>query len=264
MFGNIKNENKAYTYTLFAPGKGREAVEVTGRLPQEWLLSTGSSWEGNASGDTVRDLAESSGTGVIGRAGSLATTVGGSNVGFTALANRQWTGGKPLTFNLLAEFNAYENALEDVMRPLVLMQSMSMPTALGNPSVELPNGATISGGNVIGPPYWKDAGDSGQIGGRSTILLRIGNMFVFDDIIVEDVNATTAMRLAEPGLPIKVQVEIQAATRGPITFEQYVSYMTGPAFEEFFSKNDRIQAARENGPGQRAGYSGMNAVPPTK
>jgi hypothetical protein len=264
MFGSVKNDNKAYTYTLYAPGKGNDAVEVHGKLPQQFLVSVGSNWEGNAAGDSIKELIDNANGGIVSRAASTATTLGGSNVAFTALANRQWSGSMPLTFNLLAEFDAYENALEDVMRPVTLLQSLAMATTLGTPSVTLPNGATVSAGNIIGPPYWQDAVDSGQVGGKSTILLRIGTMFIFDDMIVESVNLTQDMRLAEPGLPIHVQAEIQVSTRGPITFEQYIGYMTGEAFREFFNKGDRIQAAREAGPGQRAGYSGLTPAPPTR
>ena len=258
MLGSIENENKAYTYTLYAGGKGGEPVTVTGRLPQQWLVSTGSTWEGNAAGDTVKDFGDNAG-GAIGAVANGAVTLGGANVGFTALANRQWSGGLPLTFNLLAEFNAFNNPIEDVIRPVTLLQAMSMSTAVGNPTA-----FGISAGTVIGAPFWQLAGDSGQVGGKSDILLRIGNMYVFDDMIVETVNLTQDMRLAEPGLPIKVAAEIQVATRGPITFEQFVSYMTGEAMQELFTKGDVIQKAREAGPGQRAGYSKLQTVPPTR
>lgn len=258
MLGDVKNENKAYTYTLYASSKGGDPVDVTGRLPQQWLVSTGSTWEGNAAGDTVKDFGDNAG-GITGLAANGAVTLGGSNVGFTALANRQWTGGLPLTFNLLAEFNAYSNTIEDVIRPVTLLQAMSMSTTLGNPSI-----GDVSLGGIIGPPFWQDASSSGQVGGKSDIMLRIGNMYIFDDMIVESVNLTQDMRLAEPGLPVKVTAEIQVATRGPITFEQFVSYMTGEAMQELFTKGDLIQRARESGPGQRAGYSKLNTVPPTR
>ncbi len=258
MLGPIESENKAYTYTLLAGGKGGQPIEVTGRLPQQWLVSTGSTWEGNASGYSMKDFGDNAG-GVTGFATNAAVTLGGSNVGFTALANRQWSDALPLTFNLLAEFNAYQNAIEDVLRPVTLLQAMSMATTLGNPTV-----GEFSLGGVIGPPFWQDAGTSGQVGGRSDIALRIGTMYMFDDMIVETVNLTQDMRLAEPGIPIKITAEIQVATRGPITFEQFVSYMTGEAMQELFSKGDIIQKAREAGPGQRAGYSKAETVPPTR
>ena len=258
------SDNPAYTYSLFTSGGAAiDSVQVVGRLPQEWLVSVGSTWEGNASGDTSTELAQNFG-GKIGQAASLVKTVGGNNVGFTALSNRQWTGGQPLTFNLLAEFNANTNVIEDVIRPALLLQAMSMPTTITTPSVDVAHGINLSAsfGNVIGAPFWQNAADSKQVGGISLIHLRIGNMFIFDDIVVENVSITNVMRLTSPGLPIKVSCEIQASTRGPITFEQYVGYMRGPAMTaELFNGKDVISKARQNGPGQRASISNLKQAP---
>jgi len=248
----------SYTYELFSKGKDGTNINVKGLLPQEWLVSVGSTWEGNAAGDTLQDFGNNAG-GATGLASSAVVTLGGGNLGFTALANRQWTGGRPIVFNLLAEFNAYENALEEVMRPALLLQSMAMPTTLGNLGV-----GNVSAGNVISAPYFDDAGTSGTVGGSSTLLLRIGEMFIFRDIIVEDVNLTNHMKLTAEGLPIKITAEIQVATRGPVTFEQYVSYMTGDAMRGLFDKNDVIQAARKAGPGSGAGLSNMETTAATR
>lgn len=264
MANSIDQENPAYTYSLYAGGKDGDSVMVTGRLPQEWLVSTGSNWEGNAAGDTTKEIASSIGGAVSGVA-EAAVTVGGNNYGFTALANRQWAGARPLTWNLLAEFNAEDSALEDVIRPVVLLQSMSMAAMVANPAITLPNDMVASAGAIIGPAYWQNAEASGQVGGKSLIQLRIGEMFVFDDIIVEDVNITNNMRLARPGLPIKAVAEIQVSTRGPVTFNQFVESMTGKAMQGLFGNgSDRISAAKRQGAGRRAGYSELASTSPTR
>lgn len=271
MAGTAENEPTAYTYTLFvenqAPGQG---VSVTGRLPREFLVSVGSEWQGNAAGETLKEIAEAVGGQVEGAIGSTIAggyvTVSGANLAFTALANRQWTGSNPLTFNLLAEFVAENNAVDDVLRPTLFLQSMSMATTIANsPNMSLPEGlGSVNLGGVIGAPYWQQLQSSGQVGGKSMIKLRIGELFLFDDMIVENVALNYSMQLVAPGVPNKVTAEIQVATRGPITFEQYVSYMTGAATQDLFNGNDRISAARQEGGTTKAGFSRLEPTSPTK
>jgi hypothetical protein len=236
-----------YQYMLSVPNK----VSVIGNLPQEWALGVTANWEGNSTGTTIGEIAQSR----FGSVGAAVTAASGtSSVGSDLLANRQWAGTSPITFNLLAEFNAVEDAAKDVMSPILRLMSLCMPTQL----VALEAGK-FSLGNIYGAPYF-DTAASGQLGGRSQIELHLGSLFVFEDVVVENVTPTYTTRNTETGLPIHAQVEIQVGTRHLFTFEDLLASIVNPAI---IDADPYLSSAKSAGSGSRAGF-GISGAKETK
>lgn len=234
-------------YMLHVPN----VVSVIGNLPQQWALGVSANWEGNATGTTIGQVLESR----LGAAGRVIGNLSGtSSTGSDLLANRQWSGTSPITFNLLAEFHAKSNAALDVMSPILRLQSMCMPTQLA--AVE---GGGFSLGNVYGAPHFETAA-SGQLGGRSKIELHIGSMFLFEDMVVENVTPQYETRMEEGGLPIAATVEIQVSTRALFTFEDLLASIINPAIIE---SDPYLSAASATKVGSRAGFQTSGAQPTT-
>lgn len=237
-----------YDYMLRVPN----VVSVTAPLPQEFALGVTASWEGNSAGSTVGDVAQNL-YGGIGGAGAAAAGI--SSIGVDTLANRQWSGTSPLTFNLLAEFNARTNPARDVIVPILKLQSMCLPTRLLSLEAE-----KFSLGNVFAAPFF-DTISTGQVGGRSKIELHIGNMFLFEDMVVEAAVPTYKTQMHSSALPLSAQVEIQVSTRRIFTFEDLLASIVHP---DIVQADAYLQKASSAGGGSRAGYSGALPATPVK
>lgn len=261
MAGIAEKEPKAYTYTLFVDGqKPEEEVSVTGRIPREFLVSVGSEWQGNSVA-SFKDMAANL-PNLVGAGAQTYVAVEGNNKMISVFANKQWSGAQALTFNLVADFVAEDNAVEDVLKPTLLLQSMAMPSMAFDPN-KLIESVNIPGG-LIGPSYWSERSEANQVGGKSNIKLRFGELFLFDDMVVESVALNYDMRLVYPGVPSKISAEIQVSTRGILSFEQYIEYMTGSAVQEAFAGTGRLSSLRNSGSGTTTSTSGLEQTAPTR
>lgn len=236
-----------YEYMLHVPGK----ISVIGKLPQEWALGVNATWEGNSTGSTAGEVLQNK----FGSVGAIAASASGTaSTGIDTLANRQYTGTSPLTFNLLANFVAETDAAAEVIVPILKLQSMCMPTQLLSLGV-----GKFSIGNVYTAPFF-DTAASGQLGGRSQIELHIGSLFIFEDMVVESVVPTYASRYTADLLPTSAQVEIQVSTRHVFTFEDLLASIVNTKITD---SDPYLASIKAQGAGARAGYSGATPTTPT-
>lgn len=205
--------NKGYLVTIsekYNPVVGSTSTPTTtvrAFLQKEVRLQTGSHWESIGQmlgGDNiVEDLFDSS------------FQLAGLSSQSTTMSRRKWEGSDPVKIELELVFEAYDDAIREVIYPCAFLQALTLPRkgdVASNMSINLPYFGRVGlGGFFLVPPGPNPfrVGDQNQFG--DIINIDIGGFLRFDSIVVEDVIVTYQNRMGISG-PIGAKVNIVFTT----------------------------------------------------
>jgi len=163
-------------------------------------------------------------------------------------ANRQyWSGTSPLDFTLNLKFQAIDNVKDEVLRPIIELQRMSLPfSGTGAELYEEGEGSSwsdIAGNTFLAPP----GPDPFTIGGRSIkeyipgfknlknttedITVRIGTLLEIKQVIVKSIKIQQQPKMDPNGIPIEAIATVHFQTFEIITKETLDDIYRGGTFE---------------------------------
>lgn len=114
-----------------------------------------------------------------------------------------WGGNNPLKFNLVLDFFAWDNAAEQVMRPLQWLQEFASPQVNGWSPIDLKAAAK----NLTG-------GDGGNAMGRMPmrVTLNVGRKIIIPECVIESVSVPIDGEKDSEGNLIRAQVTLDIQT----------------------------------------------------
>lgn len=154
------------------------------------------------------------------------STNGAVPVGQFALQGTQiWQSTDPLTFNIDASFEMLDSGLNDVVKPVMALMSMCLPSKstsldkkIGKVNLHLqtlippgPNLQTIL--KNVGVSIDNEAyNDWLNTGSRGTYLVKIGKNVIIPKVIITSVEPTFSKWTDEHGHPIRAEVSVEFST----------------------------------------------------
>ena len=139
----------------------------------------------------------------------------GSHATIEALTRQVWRNSSPLEIPLTLQFDAYDNAYENVYRPMRLLEALAMPTT------------TISTGYGALPDKIANFASRGNLlwgpnAGNNIMAISIGKMLNLAEVLLISCNNTYDTRLEVGGYPISGQSEVVFRTPKVVTREEWL------------------------------------------
>lgn len=161
--------------------KSSAGVEVVGDMPEQFSMALANSWEARFAA-TVGDL--------LGTGGKFM----GINAMFQDLTQLVWMNSSPIEIPLTLHFDAYNDALQDVFKPMQMLEWLALPENNGN-------FLTSPGPTVLQPDIHK-------------ISVAIGRVWLFSSVVISSVSSSYDMdKLDSRGYPIAGTSEITFSTQ---------------------------------------------------
>lgn len=177
--GALNSDNRMYcaksksdNYKVVIRSQG---YEIVADMPEEFTTAVGSDWENRLpnSLNSIEGLLKAG-------AGTSATV--------QITTQQVWVNSSPVEIPITLVFDAVEDAYQEVVKPIRILESMAMPDYVGG-FLYAP-----------GPSLWRSGADYG-------CELFIGRQFHMNNMILVSVSASLATRLDEKGYPIAGRVD---------------------------------------------------------
>lgn len=190
------NVPSMYQAHLRVMSDGAEKVSLKTPLPENFMLSLGTSWD-NPFNEPVSNFASASAGGAQGQALQLAGTGVTAATGFTTLnkwlSAAVWTGGSMLKLDLPFVLQAYADPKKEVVEKMRELMKLVAPSEYAGQFLKAPG------------PYVKIPGQ-GVSGDEITVS--IGNFFTMGPCIIDNVTETFDTQLDKNGDPIGVTINV--------------------------------------------------------
>lgn len=148
-------------------------------------------------------------------------------------SRRIWTGGGPLDFTLHLKFEVIRNATNEVLKPIIELQRMSLPYSSNKSGVpELKTNSNVdflaSLGSAAGallkesflyPPGPSPFGKLAQKGTGEHITVKLGKFMIIEDAVIKDIGIEVPPRFMEGGAPTGAIVSVHFQTFEMLTKE---------------------------------------------
>lgn len=191
---NVPDMYKAH---LRVVSDGAEKVSIKTPLPENFMLSLGTSWD-NPFNEPVSNFASASAGGAQGQALNLAGTGVTAATGFTSLnkwlSAAVWTGGSMLKLDLPFVLQAYTDPKKEVVEKMRELMKLVAPSEYAGKFLRAPG------------PYMKMPNAEGVNGDEITV--NIGNFFTMSPCIIDNVTETFDTQLDKNGDPIGVIINV--------------------------------------------------------
>ena len=191
---NVPDMYKAH---LRVVSDGAEKVSIKTPLPENFMLSLGTSWD-NPFNEPVSNFAAASAGGAQGQALNLAGTGVTAATGFTSLnkwlSAAVWTGGSMLKLDLPFVLQAYTDPKKEVVEKMRELMKLVAPSEYAGKFLRAPG------------PYMKLPNSEGVNGDEITV--NIGNFFTMSPCIIDNVTETFDTQLDKNGDPIGVIINV--------------------------------------------------------
>lgn len=180
-----KTSNPLYKTLITMRDSGLQVIIDT---PEQFTFAISSTWESRLPG--IASAAQA----------TRDATAGVLGLGFIHKEETRqlWQGTTPIEVSLTLNFDAKDNAYNDVFVPLMCLAGMALPEENAH--------------NVLFPP------GPTRIDSRNAIQLVVGKYWRMDDGLMTSTQPTFDTRLAEDGYPISGQVEV--TIRASITYSR--------------------------------------------
>lgn len=189
VFRIAKSTNTSYLIDIICPGHNF-GVQVD--MPEQLALAVTSDWESRLPSGLTDVLSKMPIGGNLGE--SIANLLGNSPH-VQALSFQMWSGTSPIEIPLTVLFDAENNALEDVYKPIIMLQSLILP-------VEGRLGVTW-----LTPPG-PDVGFRSNESSGYGIHIKLGRMMLFMNCILVSANAIFDSKMDSRGYPISGQLDL--------------------------------------------------------
>ncbi len=193
-----KSKNPNYLVQISCPGHN---TDIIADLPEQIGFGVTSDWE---------SLLPYSLAGMIDQiplVGNWAKAAAGAkalNVQSQALSFQVWLGTSPIEIPLHLQFDAYSSALEEVYKPILLLESFTLPITQQNYFGGLAGNILTAPGPVLG-------GANQMLEGYG-LNVRLGRQMLFQNCIVSASNHNFDTRLDKDGYPIAGEIEMTLRT----------------------------------------------------
>ncbi|SRR6266481_891034 len=172
-------------------------ISIRANLPENFVISTGSQWESRmANLSSVKNLIENNAPGATKLLASGALFATNFDPIIQSLTFQSWQSSAPIEFNMSIQFDAQTDPKEDIIKPMAMLQAMSLPYITGDGSA-----------GILLPP-----GPSPAFPNRARISVRLGRMMYIHSVVLKSVTNSVDTRFDKNGQPISGQSEITFAT----------------------------------------------------
>lgn len=179
---------------------GVETVSIRTPLPENFMLSLGTSWD-NPFNQPVSNLVGSSGA-LPGQAIDTLSTGVTAAMGFTTLnkwlSAAVWTGGSMLKLDLPFVLQAYENPKKEIVETMRELMKLVAPSEYAGKFLKAPG------------PYMSSPNSEGVRGDEITV--NVGNFFTMSPCIIDNVSETFDTQFDENGDPISVTINVSVVS----------------------------------------------------
>jgi len=178
-------------------------------MQEEIQLRTSSRWEAFGQGSLLGTIGER-----ILQFGWNTTAT------FAFMSRRMWRGTTPIELNLKLQFEAENDALEEVVKPTLVLQQLALPGVrktfkpwiISKPLLKYFGDNEVTVLYPPGPsPFINSVGDQ--------ITVSVGEFLKFSSVVIKDISVKYAPKLTVDGYPISSVVNVQFETYEIVTKE---------------------------------------------
>lgn len=191
-----KGTNPDYFIHIKCPTKN---VNIIADLPEQVSIAVASDWENRLASSTLGDFVAAAPSSV------------GTNAAVQFATEQLWMNTSPIDIPVSLLFDAETNAFNEVHKPMTLLESLTLPTSLGN-------GILVTPGPTVSNSVSSINGYSGN-----PVSITIGRQITLSSCIVVSVSNTYDSKLAADGYPISGQSEITIRTPKVLSADEWLA-----------------------------------------
>lgn len=199
-------------------------------LPEQFGFELMSEWEAPYANTAANAI---NGTGVGGVIANMAAASSGLTPRFRYTTMQFWQGNSPVSFSFRLQFRAEADAATEVVYPILLLASLSLPAEAPNSGILI---APAENHSIDAAKAWErikvayDNVVNGQnlptppsgIGG--SLNLQIGDFLRVKDVFIKSMSPSFQTRFEARGLPIEADLDITFETRFTPTVQDVQSW----------------------------------------
>jgi hypothetical protein len=209
----LENSNPNYLISIFGTdelgnqiGTGNNPLlGILSPMPEEFSIETASSWHSILDGVLKTAIASipfvgQNGAELVSRIAALS----GNSLATVASSQLLWESTSPISFNIPLRFSAVRDADKDVTQPILKLLSLVLPSTRDTGNETADNNLPLL---APGPSFYTSY----------AVHIAIGNMFIFENIIVRSVSANFTTLSVTAGDFLYADVNVQIDTSRILT-----------------------------------------------